>query len=178
MILHSPGFSPVALYHTSQFLLLAQPLLCYMTSKCWNTWWLVTNLYFPFCLYPTHKPSSMTLNSSHILMTINFISLVHIYFLISNCLFKSSNLISNRPLEITMSKAKFLMSPPPPHISAAHPTVFLMHPVAQTTVLGVILGSSLFLVLHFQSISNLFVLLVKEISSLYLQHHCPSPRHH
>ena len=120
----------------------------------------------------------MALNSSHILMTINFISLVHIYFLISNCLFKSSNLISNRPLEITMSKAKFLMSPPPPHLSAAHPTVFLMHPVAQTTVLGVILGSSLFLVLHFQSISNLFVLLVKEISSLYLQHHCPSPRHH
>lgn len=42
---HSP-FSPIALCDLSQFLLLAQLLLCYLISKCWNTWSLVTNLSF------------------------------------------------------------------------------------------------------------------------------------
>lgn len=72
-------FAPIVLCDMSQFLLLAQMLLHYLISKCWNTWGLVANLSFSLCLHSVHKSSNMTLNSTHILMTIKFL------FLLQNC---------------------------------------------------------------------------------------------
>lgn len=92
-------FAPIALCDLSQFLLLAQMLLHYLITKCWNTWGLVTNLSFSLYLHSVHKPSNMTLNSTHIPMTIKFLFLLQNCFLGSrfiSCLHKTSTWVFSR----------------------------------------------------------------------------------